>query len=132
MRSFEGTFASILRSRLVAARAGAVVLLSAVAIPLFGQGCAEGRDGDRCNPALSHDECGGDTLVCSGPGTSHPLPGGCVENYCCPKRPLTSSSPECNGSDLVCVVPDAGADEGGVADATPDTAAPDTGAGVAR
>jgi hypothetical protein len=70
-------------------------------------GCAEGGEGDRCNPLLSHDECGGQALVCSGPSTPYPLPGACVENYCCPKDPSKSSSPSCNGTDPACAVADA-------------------------
>lgn len=60
--------------------------------------CKGGSEGERCNPYLSHDECGGD-LVCSGPSTSHPLAGTCVENYCCPDDPSKSGDPHCNGSD---------------------------------
>ena len=82
-----------------------LVLSVALAIPA----CNEGGEGDRCNPLLSHDECGGTSLVCSGPGTSHPLPGNCVENYCCPPNAMSSTNPECNGTDPVCgVMPDSG------------------------
>jgi hypothetical protein len=92
-------------------------LFAATVLTAFSGGCAEGQEGDRCNPLLSHDECGGDTLVCSGPSTNYPLPGTCVENYCCPKDPKTSSNPECNGTDTQC--PAAPDDSG--------TPAPDTG-----
>jgi hypothetical protein len=84
-------------------------------------GCDAGNEGDRCNPYESHDECD-DGLVCSGPGTSHPLPGHCVENYCCPHDPSTSAIPYCNGTDDTCPAPDAGpaatGDDSG--DATPE------------
>jgi hypothetical protein len=105
-------------------RVGAVaVAMSALAV--LAGGCDQGNEGDRCNPLLSHDECGGDTLVCSGPGTSYPLPGNCVENYCCPKDPTKSSNPYCNGTDNSCPAPDAGsstttADAGDAGDAAPE------------
>ncbi len=89
----------------------------------FANGCDQGNEGSRCNPFLSHDECGGDTLVCSGPGTSYPLPGTCVENYCCPKDPAKSSIPYCNGTDMTRPAPDAGppaTSEDGGGDAAPE------------
>jgi hypothetical protein len=88
------------------ARAAALVSI-ALALVAFSGGCDTGNEGDRCNPYQSHDECG-DGLVCSGPGTSHPLPGNCVENYCCPSDPTKSSIPYCNGTDDTCPAPDAG------------------------
>jgi hypothetical protein len=93
------------------ARAGVLLVLSLGLVAVGGPACNEGREGDRCNPLLSHDECGGGALVCSGPGTAYPLPGGCVENYCCPKNAASSSNPECNGTDPYCAV-DAGAGTG--------------------
>ncbi len=51
-------------------------------------GCDGGREGERCNPSLSHDECN-DGLSCRQPAT-------CVESYCCPNG--SSSNPYCNGS----------------------------------
>ena len=102
------------------ARAAAGLVLMAIALASTG-GCDQGGEGDRCNPFLSHDECG-DGLVCSGPSTNYPLPGTCVENYCCPTNPTKSSIPYCNGTDTTCPSPDAGppasGDDGG--DAAPE------------
>lgn len=92
------------------ARLGAALFVATL-LAAFSGGCAQGGEGDRCNPLLSHDECGGDTLVCSGPSTNYPLPGTCVENYCCPKDPTKSSNPECNGTDTQCPAAE-GADSG--------------------
>jgi hypothetical protein len=66
-------------------RIGTVVigLVSAVAL---ATGCNQGAEGDRCNPDLSHDECGGG-LQCTQPKD-------CPENYCCPANG-TSSNPYC-------------------------------------
>ena len=65
-----------------------------VGVLLAGTGCEIGREGDRCNPNLSHDECG-DGLHCTQPVD-------CPENYCCPvimtpddKNPYCQ--PGCNG-----------------------------------
>jgi hypothetical protein len=52
-------------------------------------GCDGGREGDRCNPDLSHNDCN-DGLTCVQPST-------CVENYCCPADPMTSTNNYCNG-----------------------------------
>lgn len=52
--------------------------------------CDGGREGDRCNPNLSHDECGAG-LSCVAPST-------CVETYCCPANASSSSNAYCNGS----------------------------------
>jgi hypothetical protein len=73
------------------------VLLGALA---FGNGCDGGREGDRCNPNLSHDDCD-DGLVCVQPAT-------CVESYCCPAKGGASSNAFCNGQ--ACPAPDAAAD----------------------
>ena len=51
--------------------------------------CDGGNEGDRCNPDLSHNDCGAG-LTCVTPST-------CVENYCCPADPSTSSNNYCNG-----------------------------------
>jgi hypothetical protein len=62
---------------------------------LSGTGCVDvGKEGGRCNPLLSHDECG-DGLHCTQPVD-------CPENYCCPVEttpPSTSPycQPGCNG-----------------------------------
>lgn len=65
----------------------------AVFVPLaflvVTNGCDGGREGERCNPDLSHDECD-DGLTCQQPST-------CVENYCCPTPASGSSNPYCNG-----------------------------------
>jgi hypothetical protein len=60
-----------------------IVLVSATAL---ATGCNQGAEGDRCNPALSHDECG------SGLQCTQPVD--CPENYCCPASG-TSSNPYC-------------------------------------
>jgi hypothetical protein len=83
---------------------------------VLGNGCVGGSEGDRCNPLLSHDECGGTTLTCQQPST-------CVESYCCPNPASSSSNPYCNGT--LCPVVDAGPD---VADAG-EEASDDGGAG---
>ena len=126
MRSLQSIFGPITRIRRFSARAGAALLVSSMALALAAPGCNEGGEGNRCNPLLSHDECGGSNLVCSGPGTSHPLPGSCVENYCCPPDPTTSSNPECNGTDPVCGVMDGGSEAGEAAsaEAGPEEAGP--------
>jgi hypothetical protein len=58
------------------ARRGSLFVLIALAGPLVANGCDTGNEGYRCNPSLSHDECGSG-LRCTQP----PL---CPENYCCP------------------------------------------------
>jgi hypothetical protein len=50
--------------------------------------CAIGRDGERCNPYLTHDECG--------PGLACTQPVDCPESYCCPASdPSSSTSAYC-------------------------------------
>ena len=66
--------------------------------------CEQGREGDRCNPNLSHDECN-DGLSCQQPPD-------CPENYCCPTSADGTSpfcQPGCNGGDIaICnATPDA-------------------------
>ena len=52
-------------------------------------------EGERCDPALSHNECAGDpTVQCT-------TPNNCLESYCCSP---TSTSPNCQS----CPAPDAG------------------------
>lgn len=75
-------------------------LLAAGVLLALGDGCDGGREGERCNPLLSHDECG-KGLSCQQPAT-------CAESYCCPQDPATSVSAFCNGAG--CPVPEAGAD----------------------
>ncbi len=66
----------------------ALLIASAWAVTLFGA-CDGGNEGDRCNPDLSHNDCGAG-LTCQTPST-------CVENYCCPADPSTSTNNYCNG-----------------------------------
>ncbi|HEY3818252.1 MAG TPA: hypothetical protein VGL81_13825 [Polyangiaceae bacterium] len=57
-----------------------------------GSGCNVGNEGERCNPNLSHDECG-TGLTCTQPKD-------CPENYCCPTAGTSSNAfcqPGCNG-----------------------------------
>ncbi len=58
--------------------------LTALFVACAGSGVTEG---DRCNPALSHNECD-DGLSCV-------TPTDCAESYCCPTSG-TSSQPNCN------------------------------------
>jgi hypothetical protein len=79
-------------------------------------GCDQGGEGDRCNPNLSHDECGG--------GLSCQQPAECPEFYCCPTNG-TSSNPFCQtgcagGMAAICAVSDAGFCATTDAAATPD------------
>jgi hypothetical protein len=83
------------------ARAVALVALGSILVPL-ANGCDGGREGERCNPALSHNDCD-DGLTCQQPAT-------CAENYCCPSDPTKSTSPYCNGAG--CPAVDAGAGGG--------------------
>jgi len=75
------------------------VMVAAVALAL-GDGCNQGKEGDRCNPDLAPGESDCNSgLTCQKSPT-------CAESYCCP-TPLTSSlNPFCNGS--ACPPPDAG------------------------
>ncbi len=77
---------------------------------LVANGCDGGREGERCNPLLSHDDCNGG-LVCTQPAT-------CAESYCCPANG-SSTNPFCNGS--ACPpAPDAGSASPTPADAGSD------------
>ena len=79
------------------------VLLAALA--LMGGCYSEGREGDRCDPNRTSDECGGG-LVCSGysnvagdPGqnwlsANYPI-ASCPEDYCCPPDLSRATSPYC-------------------------------------
>ena len=62
----------------------AIALLLATAA--LAAGCNQGGEGDRCNPDLSHDECGAG-LHCTQPVD-------CPENYCCPTSG-NSNNPYC-------------------------------------
>jgi len=106
---------SKLRARVSkSARFGSAVGAAVLLVALGWTGCKGGSEGERCNPLLSHDECGGADLVCSGPTTGYPLPGTCVENYCCPKDPSKSTDPHCNGADSPnCPTQSSGDQDGG-------------------
>jgi hypothetical protein len=84
---------------------------NAVGAFLFGLlACDGGREGDRCNPNLSHNDCD-DGLVCVQPAT-------CVESYCCPANGGPSSNAFCHGES--CPAPDAGPDTGRMSDGAGD------------
>lgn len=75
-------------------------LVAMATVALFGpiSACNEGAEGDRCNPDLSHDECGAG-LTCQTP--SDPKTGAtCGESYCCPTPASSSSNSYCNGSNF--------------------------------
>ena len=76
--------------------------LGLLGVLAFGNGCDGGREGERCNPNLSHNECD-DGLTCVQPAS-------CAENYCCPANAGTSTNPFCNGA--ACKAPDAAPDTG--------------------
>jgi hypothetical protein len=89
-----------------------VLIAFACAIALFGSACDGGNEGDRCNPDLSHNDCSAG-LTCQTPST-------CVENYCCPADPSTSTNNYCNGKNCppatdaeTSVGDDAGAEDAG-------------------
>jgi hypothetical protein len=68
-----------------------VVLAGALALG-GGGGCNVGNEGERCNPSLSHDECG------SGLACTQPVD--CPESYCCPTSGESSNAncqKGCNG-----------------------------------
>lgn len=68
-------------------RIGVVLFTLAGALALGGTGgCNIGQEGERCNPSLTHDECG------SGFACTQPVD--CPETYCCPTSG-TSSNPFC-------------------------------------
>jgi hypothetical protein len=87
-----------------------IALLSIGGVVAFGAGgCNVGNEGERCNPDLSHDECGA--------GLSCTQPQYCPENYCCPTSG-TSNNPYCQtgcngGQASICAA-------GGDADCDPD------------
>ncbi len=77
----------------IISRVGVFLLLLTGSIALGGAGgCDVGNEGERCNPSLSHDECGA--------GLSCQQPVDCPENYCCPTSGQSSNpncQPGCNG-----------------------------------
>jgi hypothetical protein len=89
--------------------AGALVSALGFAAILALTGCDQGKEGDRCNPDLSHNECNSG-LTCQQPST-------CAENYCCPTPASGSSNAYCNGAG--CPEVDAGEVDAGV-DASPE------------
>src|SRR5215468_4266169 len=70
------------RQAVVAGVGSLAFLATAVLLGTAAHGCNQGREGDRCNPALTsvngvnEDECGN--------GLSCQQPVDCPENYCCP------------------------------------------------
>jgi hypothetical protein len=66
-----------------------LLVLSVTALITLLPACDGGREGDRCNPNLSHNDCN-DGLLCTTPSS-------CAESYCCPSDPSKSSNPYCNG-----------------------------------
>ncbi len=67
------------------------LLLGGIALGGNG-GCDVGNEGERCNPSLSHDECGA--------GLSCQQPVDCPETYCCPASGQSDNpncQPGCNG-----------------------------------
>lgn len=100
----------------------ALVLVLAGAAVVSAACVQGGEEGDRCNPNLSHDECGS-SLTCQQPSP-------CVESYCCPANLATSTSAYCRGDPAACPS-EAGADartEAGT-DAGTDTDADGSGGG---
>ena len=80
------------------------IFVAAVAAILIA--CNQGSEGDRCNPDLSHNECGS--------GLSCTQPALCPETYCC-ATDGTSTNPYCQtgcsgGAASMC---NAGADDAG-------------------
>ncbi len=89
-------------------RTGALLCALAVGMAAIATGCDTGHEGERCNPSLSHDECGS--------GLSCQQPTDCPESYCCPTDG-TSSNPYCQpgcagGQESICAA-------GGDADCPP-------------
>ena len=72
------------------------LFLFAMALATAANACDGGREGERCNPLLSNNECGSG-LTCQQPANAA-LGTVCPENYCCPGSATRSSSPYCNGT----------------------------------
>jgi hypothetical protein len=73
-------------------RIGVALFALVGTLALGGGGCNVGNEGERCNPSLSHDECGA--------GLSCQQPKDCPENYCCPTSGTSSNAycqSGCNG-----------------------------------
>jgi hypothetical protein len=106
-----------------------IIALVLASVALAFAACDQGNEGDRCNPSLSNDECGGNPLSCQQPAE-------CPEYYCCPTSG-TSTNPYCQtgcagGADSICAAigNDASFCDSGAsppADAAPDASPPDAG-----
>jgi hypothetical protein len=68
---------SMSSNRIHLVRLGAVLVVGVGVITASAVGCNTGGQGERCNPLLSHNECGSG-LVCNGSISD------CPEAYCCP------------------------------------------------
>jgi hypothetical protein len=79
---------SMLSNRMFLVRAGAVLLAGVGALVTASVGCDTGGQGERCNPSLSHNECGSG-LACNSTITD------CPEAYCCPTDPTKVTSNFC-------------------------------------
>jgi hypothetical protein len=139
----------ILTHRSFFARSVAALLALGAGLVVAGSGCNVSlNEGDRCNAALSHNECS-DGLSCTQPAY-------CPETYCCPVNG-TSSNPFCQagcngGAAAICTAdmtqvdacvlagmgPEAGGDDSGGSDGSggdgategaADSGAGDTGSG---
>jgi hypothetical protein len=78
--------------RAIHVRIGIALLCATGALAFGGTGCNVGQEGERCNPSLSHDECG--------PGLACTVPADCPEAYCCPTSGKSSNlycQAGCNG-----------------------------------
>jgi hypothetical protein len=108
-------------NRLVAIARLRVVFAAFVATALVTPACDVGKEGERCNPLLTNDECGS--------GLSCQEPTDCPESYCCPTMG-TSTNPYCQhgcagGLAAICAAspaasPDCPTDAGQGGDASPD------------
>jgi hypothetical protein len=110
-------------------RIGVALLALVGTLALGGGGCNVGNEGERCNPSLSHNECGA--------GLSCQQPKDCPENYCCPTSGTSGNAycqTGCNGGQAsICAAGgDADCPSEGGDDASEDTvgeAAADAGPG---
>lgn len=99
--------------RWIVARVCALGIVGLVLAAVYGTGCElGGKEGDRCNPLVLHDECN---------SSLHCTRATCSEAYCCPVD-RSSSDPHCNAAG--CPDADAG-DEGGTSAAATDASSSD-------
>jgi hypothetical protein len=100
----------------IVSRVGIALLVALGGVALGGGGgCNIGQEGERCNPSLTHDECGAG-LACTNPTN-------CPEYYCCPTSGKSSNpycQDGCNGGNVsICAsggdadCPSEGGDDGG-------------------